>query len=175
MIRNQRVVSQIAGLMFAATVALPSAARAEPVQLNMTGVISSGEEFKGFLEAIAGAAFEIKTHEPGELFPHFELLKAIGDGRVDLGNDPLGFWGEEIPAAPLFSAVPFGPEAPEYLAWIYHGGGQEILEDILATHGIHPIICEIGAPVQIPVGFAKRSSRVPSMFDSLGVKVFYPA
>jgi TRAP-type mannitol/chloroaromatic compound transport system substrate-binding protein len=80
------------------------------------------------------------------LFPHFELVKAIGDGRVDLGASPLGFWADDIPAAPLFAAVPFGPEAPEYLAWMHHGGGLEILSDILDEHGIHPIICEIGAP-----------------------------
>ena len=112
----------------------------------MTGVIVSGAVFKKHLEAISGGAFEIKPHKPGTLFRHFELFNAVGDGRVDLGMDPLGFWAKKIPAAPLFSAVPFGPEAPEYLAWIYHGGGQQILEEIVAPHGIHPIICEIGPP-----------------------------
>lgn len=124
----------------------PSLVGAEPVQWNMTGVVTGGAAIKERIDAISDGAFEITVHEPGELFPHFELFKAIGDGRVDLGAAPTGFWSDEIPAAPLFSAVPFGPEAPEYLAWMYHGGGQEILQDILGRHGIHPIICEINAP-----------------------------
>lgn len=129
-----------------AFLARPSTPLAEPIRWNMTGVISSGAAFKDHLDAIAGGTIVITPYEPGTLFPHFELLKAVGDGRVDLGMDPLGFWSKAIPAAALFSAVPFGPEAPEYLAWIYHGGGQEILEAITAPHGIHPIICEVGPP-----------------------------
>lgn len=171
MIRDQRVPSRLAGLAIAtvaaACIALPSAARAEPVQWKMTGVIASGAVFKKHLDAISGGAFEIKTHKPGTLFPHFELFKAIGDGRVDLGMDPIGFWSKAIPAAPLFSAVPFGPEAPEYLAWMYHGGGQEILEDIVAPYGIHPIICEIGAP-EASGWFRKE---IKSMDDLKGLKM----
>ncbi|MGI9381771.1 MAG: TRAP transporter substrate-binding protein [Methyloligellaceae bacterium] len=174
MIRDQCVPSKIAGLavasIAAACIALPSAARAEPVQWKMTGVISSGAVFTKHLDAISGGAFKITTHKPGTLFPHFELFKAIGKGRVDLGMDPIGFWSKTIPAAPLFSAVPFGPEAPEYLAWIYHGGGQKILEDIVAPHGIHPIICEIGAPEAS--GWFRKEIKWVDDFKGLKMRFF---
>ncbi|MGH1482970.1 MAG: TRAP transporter substrate-binding protein [Geminicoccales bacterium] len=142
----KRVAPALVATISIATITLSSPSRSEPIQWDMTGVISNGDVFKGHLNAISDGAFDIITHEPGSLFPHFEVFKAIGEGRVDLAMDPLGFWSGDNPALALFSAVPFGPEAPEYLGWIYHGGGQEILEDVLEEHGIHPIICEIGAP-----------------------------
>lgn len=145
--------------------ALPS--QAEPVRWKMTGVIQSGAVFAEHVKAITGGALQVEPHKPGSLFPHFELFDAIGDGRVDLGLDPIGFWSKKIPAAPLFSAVPFGPEAPEYLAWIYHGGGQEILEQLVAPFGIHPIICEIGAPEAS--GWFRR--EIKSIQDLKGLKM----
>ena len=33
--------------------------------------------------------------------------------------------------------MPFGPSAGEYLAWVYHGGGQELWREILAPHDIY--------------------------------------
>jgi TRAP-type mannitol/chloroaromatic compound transport system substrate-binding protein len=42
--------------------------------------------------------------------------------------------------------VPFGPSAGEYLGWIYHGGGQELLDELYAQYNIKAVICGIIAP-----------------------------
>ena len=50
-----------------------------------------------------------------------------------------------IPSAlAVFSAVPFGPRAGEYLAWYYYGGGKKLMKDIYAKHNIHSIMCGVG-------------------------------
>jgi TRAP-type mannitol/chloroaromatic compound transport system substrate-binding protein len=46
----------------------------------------------------------------------------------------------------MFSAVPFGPRAGEYLGWIYYGGGQELMDELYAQHGIKSITCGVIAP-----------------------------
>lgn len=146
--RNLLVRSAIflAIAVFAVWIVQSPAWAAEPVQWKMTGVVTSGAEIEEWIEGLSEGDLEITSHKPGELFPHLDLFKAIGDGRVDLGIAPIGFWAKDIPAAPLFSAVPFGPAAPEYLAWMHHGGGHDLLRDMLDKHGIYPINCTINAP-----------------------------
>jgi TRAP-type mannitol/chloroaromatic compound transport system substrate-binding protein len=42
--------------------------------------------------------------------------------------------------------VPFGPDAPEYLAWMYFGGGLELAEAMFAEHNVKYIPCSISPP-----------------------------
>jgi TRAP-type mannitol/chloroaromatic compound transport system substrate-binding protein len=49
-------------------------------------------------------------------------------------------------ALALFSAVPFGPEAGEFLAWMRFGGGQELMDEIHAKLNIKPLVCGITPP-----------------------------
>ena len=46
----------------------------------------------------------------------------------------------------LFSAVPFGPGSPEYLAWMYHGGGLALAREMYAKYGVINIPCAIFPP-----------------------------
>src|SRR5512134_395799 len=52
----------------------------------------------------------------------------------------------KIPALPLISAVPFGMEPWEFMAWWYHAGGSTLAEELYAPHNIHPILCGIISP-----------------------------
>lgn len=45
----------------------------------------------------------------------------------------------------MFSTVPFGPSIPEYLAWMYYGGGRELQDDLFAKHNIVAIPCGMHA------------------------------
>lgn len=51
-------------------------------------------------------------------------------------------------AANLFSAVPFGPEAGEYMAWMYFGNGLKLYQEMYDTNGynVKVLPCAIIAP-----------------------------
>ena len=51
---------------------------------------------------------------------------------------------EGVFADPL--TVPFGPGIPEFLAWMYYGGGLELQTEMFAQHNIHAIPCGIIPP-----------------------------
>ena len=115
---------------FVVAVGRPSAAE-EPVRWKMASAVSGsvvilGTTAKGFTEKIAeisGGEFQINFYEPGALVPPLEMFDAVSKGSIDAAWAAPGFWAGKIRAAPLFSAMPFGPSAGEYLAWVYHGGG----------------------------------------------------
>jgi TRAP-type mannitol/chloroaromatic compound transport system substrate-binding protein len=143
----------IGAAVFVVAVGRPSTAE-EPVRWKMASAVSSsvpilGATAKGLTEkvaAISGGDFLIKFYEPGALVPPLEMFDAVAKGSIEAAWAPPGFWAGKIRAAPLFSAVPFGPSAGEYLAWVFHGGGQELWREIMAPHGIYSVFCSLEAP-----------------------------
>jgi TRAP-type mannitol/chloroaromatic compound transport system substrate-binding protein len=131
----------------------PSAAE-DPVRWKMASAVPNsvailGTTAEGITEkiaAISGGDFRIDFYEPGALVPPLEMFDAVSKGSIDAAWAPPGFWAGKIRAAPLFSATPFGPSAGEYLAWVYHGGGQELWREILAPYDIYSVFCSLDAP-----------------------------
>ncbi|MEC7841252.1 MAG: C4-dicarboxylate ABC transporter, partial [Candidatus Latescibacterota bacterium] len=82
----------------------------------------SGPLWSKKLEDVSGGRLRIKYFDPGKLVPVLEIFDAVSKGAVDAGWTSAGYWIGKLPSAALFSAVPFGPNALEYMAWIYEGG-----------------------------------------------------
>ncbi|SDX88252.1 TRAP-type mannitol/chloroaromatic compound transport system, substrate-binding protein [Ruegeria halocynthiae] len=100
------------------------------------------------LDLMSGGTLKMKVYEPGKLVPPFEILDAVSSGKINSGYTTAGYWAGKIPAAPLFSAVPFGPEAGEYMAWLYYGNGMSLYQEMYDQAGfnVHVIPCAIIAP-----------------------------
>ena len=95
---------------------------------------------------VSGGGIEIKYHEPGTLVPTLEMFDAVASGAVEAAFSSPSFWSDHAPALQIFAAVPFGPSAAEFLAWIYFGGGQPMLNEIYHRNGIHGVPCGLLAP-----------------------------
>jgi TRAP-type mannitol/chloroaromatic compound transport system substrate-binding protein len=104
------------------------------------------KRFTEIVDTLSGGAIKIAFHEPGELVPPLGIFDAVSEGSVEAGWAPGGFWAGKIKAASLFSAVPFGPSASEYLGWMDHGGGLEMWQEIMSRHDIHVVLCGITSP-----------------------------
>jgi len=95
---------------------------------------------------ISGGQMEIRFNEPDTLVPSAEIFDAVASGAIDAAFASPGLWRDKAPALQLFGAVPFGPDAVEYLAWIYFGGGRELFDKIYERHGIRSVFCGILGP-----------------------------
>lgn len=100
------------------------------------------------LDLMSGGTLVMKVYEPGKLVPPFEILDAVSAGKINSGYTTAGYWAGKIPAAPLFSAVPFGPEAGEYLAWMYYGNGLTLYQEMYDQAGFNVKVlpCAVIAP-----------------------------
>lgn len=124
------------------------------VKLNMAAFFPStltqlgeaGARLEASVNAIGGGSLELKLFEPGALVPSLEIYDAVASGSVDMGTSVSGLWGSKNSALNVFSSVPFGPEAGEYLAWMWHGGGEELMNEIYHEAGLHSLVCGIIAP-----------------------------
>ncbi|MEJ6394804.1 TRAP transporter substrate-binding protein [Gymnodinialimonas sp. 2305UL16-5] len=91
---------------------------------------------------------EFEHFDPGELVPTLEALDAVSNGSVDASFATAGYWQGKITAASLFAAVPFGPEAGEFLAWMFYDDGLELFQRMYDEndYDVHVIPCGIIAP-----------------------------
>ena len=90
-------------------------------------------------------SIKVKIYEPGKLVPPFEILDAVSTGKVNSGFAVSLYWAGKIPAASIFTAIPFGPETGEFLAWYKRGNGANLHPKIYADAGfnVHPLICGV--------------------------------
>ncbi|MFQ5625802.1 MAG: TRAP transporter substrate-binding protein [Methyloligellaceae bacterium] len=143
-----------AALAGAVVVASFTVAQAKKVRLKMGSAYPSklvqlgglGKTLEANVNAMSGGDVQLKFYEPGALVPALELFDAIKSGSVDAAWSTPGYWQGKEPALALFSAVPFGPSAGEYAAWLFNGGGEKIMQKIYAKHNIHSMICGVIAP-----------------------------
>lgn len=124
------------------------------------------------LHKASNNTLKMKLYEPGKLIAPFEILSAVSKGKVDAGFSISGYWEGKIPGASIFSSVPFGPEAGEFLAWIYYGNGRKLYQKMYDDAGfnVHVIPCGIFSPES--AGWYKK--EINNVNDFKGMKIrFY--
>ena len=162
----------------AAVAPRPASAKENQIVWRMASVFPGGliqfgnlgKRFAAKLAQISGGAFKIEFYESGALVPQFESFDAVAGGAVDAAWSTGSFWMSKDPAFALFSSVPFGPDAAELAAWIYEGGGAELMDRLYKPYGLKPVICGVVAP-EAAGWFRKEIKRVRD-FKGLKMRTF---
>ena len=124
------------------------------------------------LPVMSDGSVKMKIYEPGKLVGAKEILDAVSSGKVNSGYATAGYWQGKMPAAALFSAVPFGPEAGEYMAWLYYGNGMNLYQEMYDTNGfnVKVIPCAIISPETS--GWFKTEINKPEDLKGLNMRFF---
>ncbi|PTX54777.1 TRAP-type mannitol/chloroaromatic compound transport system substrate-binding protein [Litoreibacter ponti] len=115
---------------------------------------------------------EFEHFDPGELVPTLEALDAVSNGSVDAAYTTAGYWQGKITAASLFAAVPFGPEAGEFLGWMLYDDGAELFQRMYDENGynVHVTPCGIIAPETS--GWFKNEINSVADLEGLNMRFF---
>lgn len=128
----------------AAGIALPARAETTTVKWRLAS------SFPKSLETIYGGAerlaqrvaeltegrFEIRVFAGGELVPAFGVLDAVQQNTVECGHTASYYYYGKNKALALESTWPFGLNTRQMTAWVYGGGGMELLRDMFAGYNI---------------------------------------
>ena len=80
--------------------------------------------------------FQIRAFAGGELVPGLQVLDAVQNGTVECGHTPSYYYVGKDPTFAFDCAVPFGLNSRLQNAWLYHGGGLELLRDFFKTYNV---------------------------------------
>ncbi|MEL7213361.1 MAG: TRAP transporter substrate-binding protein [Pseudomonadota bacterium] len=132
-----------------------------------TAAIDFVEKINGISEGV-----EFEHFDPGELVPTLEALDAVSNGSVDASYATAGYWQGKITAASLFAAVPFGPEAGEFLGWMLYDDGLELYQRMYdeAGYNVHVLPCGIIAPETS--GWFKNEINSMADLEGLNMRFF---
>lgn len=161
----------------AALISTTSSASAEDIRWKVptgfgTSLTALGDQIvdvAATIDTMTSGHIQMKIFEPKALIPAFEITDAVGANKLPVGYTWLGYDQGKITAAPLISAVPFGFDPQEYMAWWYEGGGQKLGEELYAEHNIHPILCGLTGPET--AGWYQK--EMTSLEDFNGLKIRY--
>lgn len=138
---------------------------------NLIGLGTPLPAFKKSLESI-NSTIKVKIYEPKKLVAPFEILDAVSSGKVNAGWSTAGYWKGKMPAAAIFSSVPFGPEAPEFFAWLYEGNGLKLYQKMYddAKYNVHVTPCAINSPET--AGWFRKEINSPEDLKGLKMRFF---
>jgi len=92
------------------------------------------EYFAKRVAEITDNKFQIQVFAAGEIVPGLQVLDAVQNGSVEMGNTALYYYWGKNPAFTYGTALPFGLNARQMNSWIRFGEGQELLNELLATY-----------------------------------------
>jgi TRAP-type mannitol/chloroaromatic compound transport system substrate-binding protein len=124
------------------------------------------------IETASGGTMKMQVYEPGKLVAPFEILDAVSTGKINAGYSTAGYWAGKIPAAPFFTAVPFGPEAGEYLAWLWHGNGMKLYQEMYDSHGYNVKVLVLGIIAPETSGWYKEPVKSIDAYKGLRIRFF---
>jgi TRAP-type mannitol/chloroaromatic compound transport system substrate-binding protein len=85
---------------------------------------------------ITGGRFHIGVFAAGEIVPPLQVLDAVQIGTVQAGHTGSYYYFGKDPTFAFGTAVPFGLNARQQNAWMYHGGGLELMRELYAQYNI---------------------------------------
>ena len=141
---KRREFLQAAGLSLAAsTVAAPAIAQSSPEikwrlaaswPKSLDTLYGGCEYFAKRIAEITDNKFQIQPFASGEIVPGLQVLDAVQNGTVEIGNTALYYYWGKDPAFTFGTALPFGLNSRQMISWLRFGGGEELLNDLLKNY-----------------------------------------
>ena len=170
--------AKLLGAALGATMAFTGVATAQE-KLELTSSFPKNLPILGtaaldFVDKINGisADVEFEYFDPGKLVKTLEALDAVSNGSVDAAYATSGYWQGKIPAASLFAAVPFGPEAGEFLGWVLYDDGAKLWQEMYDQAGYNVVATPCGIIAPETSGWFKKEINTLDDLKGLNMRFF---
>jgi TRAP-type mannitol/chloroaromatic compound transport system substrate-binding protein len=134
---------------------------------DLPGLGTGAERFARRVTEMSGGRLIIRVHAAGELVPPLQGFEAVANGTAELSHGFAAQHDGKSRAFCFFTAVPFGFDSGEHAAWIRHGGGQRLWDELCEPFGLKPLLCGNTGPAM--AGWFRKEIRKPE--DLKGLKV----
>ncbi|MBX3499820.1 MAG: TRAP transporter substrate-binding protein [Alphaproteobacteria bacterium] len=176
---NRRKFVQRAGVgsvAAASLVAAPAIAESMPeVKWRLTSsfpksldtIFGAGEHFAKRVAALTDNKFQIRVFAAGEIVPGLQVVDAVQNETVECGHTASYYYVGKDPTFAFDTAVPFGLNTRQHNAWVYHGGGLELMREFYKDYRMTSfLMSHTGAQMG---GWFRKEIKTPD--DMKGVKM----
>src|SRR5262249_24708697 len=134
--------------MATAPIAAPAIAQSEPeLKWRMTSsfpksldtIYGGALTFANYVSEATDKKFQIRVFAAGELAPGLEAANVVSNGSVEMCHTAsYYYWGKD-PTFAFATAVPFGLDSRMENAWMYYGGGIDLMNEFYVTHNFYAL------------------------------------
>ena len=172
---NRRKFLRGGAVAAAASLAAPTVARAqEAVVLKMQAAWGGGiflenaQSYATRVGEMSGGSLTIDVLPVDSVVKTSQMQDAVHRGVLDAAHYVSAYWYGKSKAASLFGTGPcFGWSSQEVLGWVYHGGGQELFDELMADLQLN-VVSFFNSPMPAqPLGWFKEEIKDASQMRGL--------
>jgi TRAP-type mannitol/chloroaromatic compound transport system substrate-binding protein len=162
----------------ATAVAAPNIARAQSAErwrFQSTWPLNDifhefAKDYTDKVNAMSGGRLELELLPAGAVVGALQMQDAVLAGALDGGHGVTAYWYGKHKAFSLFGTPPaFGWDANQFLAWFYHGGGEDLYKELVNDVMGLPLVGFLTGPMPTqPLGWFR--DPVNSLADIQGKK-----
>jgi TRAP-type mannitol/chloroaromatic compound transport system substrate-binding protein len=173
--RRRRYLRQAATGLLAGAVTSPALAQSNPAvrwrlaaswPKSLDTIFGSVEDLCKRVGQLTDQKFTIQPFAAGEIVPPLQVMDATQAGTVECGHTLAAFYIGKNPAYAFDSGVAFGLNNRQQNAWMYYGGGLELLREVYRKNAMVQLPCgNVGVQMG---GFYRR--EINGVDDLKGLK-----
>jgi TRAP-type mannitol/chloroaromatic compound transport system substrate-binding protein len=103
---------------------------------SLDTIYGASEVLAERISAMSGGAFEVQVYESGEIVPGLQVMDAVQNATVQVGQTGSYYYKGKNPALVFDTCVPFGLTARQQAAWLSEAGGQDLVNGLFADFGM---------------------------------------
>ena len=160
----------------AGTLAAPAVAQSMPevkwrlassFPKSLDTIYGAGEFFAKRVAALTDNKFQIRVFAAGEIVPGLQVVDAVQNETVECGHTASYYYVGKDPTFAFDTAIPFGLNTRQHNAWVYFGGGLELMREFYKEYKMTSfLISHTGAQMG---GWWRKEIKSPE--DMKGVKM----
>jgi TRAP-type mannitol/chloroaromatic compound transport system substrate-binding protein len=169
----------LTGVATAATgVAMPAIAQSMPelkwrctssFPKSLDTIYGAAEIFAKAVAEITDNKFQIQVFAAGEIVPGLNAADAVSNGTVEMCHTASYYYVGKDPTYAFGTAVPFGLNSRMQNAWMFFGGGIELMNDFYKKANIYALPCgNTGAQMG---GWFRKEIKTAADFNGLKFRI----
>lgn len=103
---------------------------------SLDTIYGGAEVLSNRVRAMTGGKFDIQVFASGEIAPGGQALDVTQNGTVECCHTCSYYYIGKDKTFAFGTAVPFGMNFRQMNAWIYYGGGQQLLDEFYSNYNI---------------------------------------
>jgi len=133
------------GVAASTTIAAPAIAQAMPeikwrlassFPKSLDTIFGAADFISKRVAAMTDNKFQIRPFAGGEIVPALQVLDAVQAETVEMGHTAMYYYVGKDPTFAFDTAIPFGMNVRQHMAWMYHGGGIQAMRDFLKEYKV---------------------------------------
>jgi len=160
----------------ASTLAAPAIAQSMPelkwrlassFPKSLDTIYGAGEDLANRVAGLTDNKFQIRVFAAGEIVPGLQVVDAVQNETVECGHTAAYYYVGKDPTFAFDTAVPFGLNTRQHNAWVYYGGGLELMREFYKDYNMTSfLMSNTGAQMG---GWWRKEIKTPE--DMKGVKM----